>query len=178
MASTGWDYDVTDMPESYEGFDSLGEGGYHVSVVHVDEDGGKNGEMIVDFECLAGTVPNCEGKTHREYFSKPSKDQDRQKRANTIKRAMLFAISTGLTTVEEIEKNKKSGKATIPQFRMAVGRQMKLRLSKSEYNGKTNYKAGFDLFGLDDPKGAEIPTNKGMAAKNGDAQADPFKDAF
>lgn len=172
------EFGADELPESIDGYDKVLAGSYHMRVTHVDENGGNKGEMIVDMEVQAGTTPNMEGRSHREYFSQPKPDQDKEKRANTVKRMLLFAIATGLTTAEEYEATKKGGKRLVLHFKDAVGRHLCTKLEASEYQGKTSFKAGFNLWPIDSPSAAGIPINRGAIAKAGDAAADPFGDAF
>jgi len=155
-------------PDKMDGFDFPEVGQYHAEVSHVDEDGGKNGEMVVDFEILAGTTANQEGKSQREYFSKT---------AAAEKRMLQFACATGLTTVEELKAKKEKGENPVIDFNMARGRQLCIGIEAETYEDKTRNKVGFRMWHVDSDKAKGIPLNKGKLAQQGDAGEDPFADS-
>ena len=161
----GIEFDVEDFdPDKIDGFDVVADGRYHVQVDSVQESGGKNDEMVVEFGVLAGTTAGQEGKSHREYFSKSSK---------AAKRMLLLACATGLTTVEELKAAKEKKKNPVIDFNLAVGRQLCIEIQAEEYQGKMRPKIGFGIYGVDSPKAAGIPIAQAAAAKAGDT-ADPF----
>jgi|LSQX01.3.fsa_nt_gb hypothetical protein len=161
----GTDYDTSKM----EGFDNPEPGKYHFEVTRVDEDAiskrsGK-AQMEVDMEVLAGTTPDQEAKSHREFFSWT---------ADAEKRALQFAVAVGLTTVEELEAKKQAGVNPVIDFNQAVGRQFLGELREEEYEGRTSIKLGFRMWHLDSPKHRDIPRNNGKINQLGDVEADPF----
>ena len=145
-------------------FDSPAPGRYHVAVVKVDEDGGTDGSMIVDFEVLAGTVPGQEGKSQREYF---------QKTKAAMGRIHGLAVALGMVTKEQLMQAKATGANLLYEFENQVGKQLHLDLQESTYNGKTRVKADFRIYKIDDPKCANWPRNAGMLAKAGIKLAAP-----
>jgi hypothetical protein len=163
----GWEFDTNDFdPETLGGFDNPKPGRYHVQVQQCDESGGKKGEMTVRFEVLAGTVPDQEGKTHLEYFSKTPA---------AAKRALMFAVACGLTTIDELKQCKGAGKNPVIHFSDAVGRQLCIGLEEDEYEGKKRNKVDFRIWATDAPEAKDIPKNAGMLAANGTAAGgDPF----
>lgn len=69
--------------DSYEdigGFKRLPAGRYHVEIVEVDESLEKQEKILVTFEVLAGTIPDCSGKRHTEFFGLTENAIDRLKR--------------------------------------------------------------------------------------------------
>jgi len=168
------DFDFDDIPESFEGFDKVVAGNYHFEVSGIDESGGKNGSMWVDCEVLAGSTPNQEGKSHREYFTWPAANQDPKAKAATAKRVLQFAIAVGLTTEEELKALKAAGKRPAIDFNLAVGRQFVGKLTEDKYEGKVNYKLGYDFWPIGHPSAAGIPLNAAKIAKAGDNAADPL----
>jgi hypothetical protein len=161
----GWEFDTDDFdPDRIDGFDVVADGRYHVQVDSVQEEGGKNQEMIVNFGVLSGTTAGQEGKNHQEYFSRSPK---------AAKRALLFACATGLTTIEELKKAKEANKNPVIDFTLAVGRQLCIEIVAEEYQGKMRPKIGFGIYSVDSPKAAGIPISQAAAAKAGDSP-DPF----
>lgn len=165
-----WEFDQDSYdPETLDAYDSPAVGGYHFEVSRVEENSVSSGkgsaQMEVDIDVLAGTVADQEGKSHREYFTKSEA---------AAKRALLFAVACGLTTVEELKACKEQGRNPVIDFSKAVGRQFKGRLEEEEYEGKKRVKLGFNMWPVDSPKAADIPVNKGKLAQLGDASDDPF----
>lgn len=69
-----------DSYESIGGFTKLPAGRYHVEIVEVDESQEKQEKILVTFEVLAGTIPDCAGKRHTEFFGLTEAAIDRLKR--------------------------------------------------------------------------------------------------
>jgi len=141
-----------------DGFRFPAPGDYHVQLTHVDEDGGKQGEMICDFEVLAGTTPNQEGKSHREYFQKTMK---------AFQRIHTLAVALGMVTVDELKKLKAANKSPVYDFPAAVGKQLCMGLVDDVYEGKHRTKCNFQMFAVADEKVATWPKNSAMLAKAG-----------
>ena len=171
-----WNFNPDDYDaDILEGFPVLSPGRYHVQVISVVEESAKDGSMIVDFECLAGTTPGQEGRTHREYFHRSSASQSR---------ALTFACAVKLTTQEEVKRLKEQGKGPDIDFNLAVGRQLCFEVKPAEaYKdaaGVTKIgspKVGFAFYSTDSPRVLGIPLNQGMLAKRGDAAPNPFAGA-
>ena len=153
-------------------FDTVAPGRYHVMVAVVDENGGyDNASVVVDFDILAGTTPDQEGKQHREYL-------DRTTKSGTGK-AMSFYCAVGITSEAELEKCKEEKRNPVIDTTLAVGRQCCIEIQKEEWNDKKSgepksaNKIGFRYFPVDSPKAAGIPISQAAAAKAGDSP-DPF----
>lgn len=144
-----WDGDVT-RPNS---------GKYHVSVIRVEEEGGQRGEMLVDYEVLAGTTPKQEGMVHRDYFSKSAK---------ALKRIHKFAIAVGMITADELDAMKERNEYPTYNFEEdAVGRQLCVELAEETYQGRTSVKCGFGMFRVDDPKVDQWPKHQALLSRCG-----------
>lgn len=139
-------------------FDSPAAGRYHVAVTKADEDGGNKGEMILDFEVLAGSVKDQEGKSHREYF---------QKTVKAMGRIHQLAIALGMITKERLKELQSRGESPFYDFEAQVNKQCFIDLQDSVYEGKTRVKADFRMYAIDDPKCATWKHNAGMLAKGG-----------
>ena len=153
-------------------FNGPDPGNYHVSVVDVDEDGGRNGEMIVKYEVCAGSVAGQEGLIHRDYFSKSMK---------AMGRIHQLAMAVGMVTADQLNELKKKGQSPTYDFVTdAVGKQLCITLFQEEYpEGSKQYKTkcGFGIYAVDDPKVAAWTKNIGMLKAAGvvvpDAAATP-----
>lgn len=145
-----------------DGFNGPAKGRYHVMLVKCDEDGGEKGEMICDFEVLAGTTQNQDGLKHREYF---------QKTIKAMGRIHSLAIALGMITADELKAMQARGQSPNYDFESKAdksnGAQLCIGLEEEEYNGKVRVKANFNLFHLTNPKVADWPKNAGMLAKAG-----------
>lgn len=141
-----------------DGFESAAPGDCHALLSAVDEDGGNHGEMICDFEILASTTPDQEGKSHREYF---------QKTIKAFQRIHTLAVALGMVTVERLKEHKAAGTNPTYDFPAAVGRQLCIGLSDEEYNGKHRTKVNFNLYAVTDPRVASWPKNAAMLSEAG-----------
>ena len=140
-------------------FNGPAAGRYHVSVVEVDEDGGERGEMIVQYEVLAGSTEGQEGCIHRDYFSKTMK---------AMGRIHQLAMACKMVTPEQLKELKAKGQSPTYDFRRdAVGKQICVELTDEEYQGKTRVKCGFAIYAVDDKKVAAWPKNAGMLQSGG-----------
>lgn len=139
-------------------FDQPAPGRCHMLVDHVDEDGGDKGEMIVDFEVAAHTVPGQEGKKKREYFAKTPK---------AFGRIHQLAIALGMISSDQLKQLKAQGKSPNYDFPAQIGKQCHIDLQEESYEGKTSLKAGFRIYRIDDPKCAAWPKNAGMLKQAG-----------
>jgi len=161
----GTDYD----PDKMEGFDNPAPGKCHLEITRVDEDSisktSGNPQMEVDFEVLAHTIPNQEGKNHREYYSWTAASE---------KKALQLAVACGLTTVDELKALKEKGRGPVIDFNMAVGRQILGKLTEEKYEGKMKVKLNFDTYPVHSSKHQDFPRNGGKLSELGDAQDDPF----
>lgn len=147
--------------ENYDpaNFDKPAAGKYHVQIVRVEEEGGSRGEMIVDYEILAGTTADQEGKVHRDYYTKTVK---------AMSRIHQLAMACGMVTADELREMKKSGKSPVYDFEgAAINKQIFVELFDDEYEGKTRVKCGFGIYHPADPKVAKWPKNAKMLERAG-----------
>lgn len=143
-------------PEKLSGGDRPEAGNYHVLIVGADHYGGRNNEMLVDYEVLAGTTPGQEGKVHRDYYSKSEK---------AVGRILQLAVALGMTTVEELQRLKDAGKEPDLDFEKdGVGRQCCVAVENDEYEGKTRTKVNFGIWHVDDSRAATIPKHAAQLA--------------
>lgn len=146
--------------DNLEGFESVAPGTYHVEVTAVEEDAvSKSGspQMVVDYEVLAGTVGGQEGKTHKDYYSRSEK---------ALKRALMFAIATGLTSQEELKAAQQAGKSPVIDFTKAVGRQLVVEIEEeTDQNGKARPKVAWGIWATNSPKAKGVPLNQGRLAE-------------
>ena len=141
-----------------DGFNSPAAGRYHVVVAKIDEDGGEKGEMVVDFEVVAGTTPNQEGLKHREYF---------QKTIKAMSRIHTLAMALGMITPDELKRCQAEGRSPSYDFEAQKGKHLCIGLVDDEYNGKVRQKANYELFHIASQKVANWPKNLGLLAKAG-----------
>lgn len=133
------------------GFDRVQPGHYHAKVTYIDEEGGKKGELIAEFEILRGTTANQEGKVHREYFGRDAGKMARKK-------LLALAIAGGLTTKAALDKHKADGTSPSLDYTQIVGRQVCLDLELNEYNGKTSTRLAWDqVYHPSDKRASHVP---------------------
>lgn len=131
-------------------------GRYHVGILNVDESFTKFKEAIqVDFQVLAGTVPNQEGRTHKEFFSTKGRAVDRLRK---------FAMVTGLIGPNE-RKN--------VEFASARGRQLIIEIEDQEFEGKKYRRMTFmGMWPIGDESVKDVPVNaKAIPPKGVKAEA-------
>jgi hypothetical protein len=146
----GWSPDRVDGPES---------GRYHVAISAIRENGGNRGEMIVDYEVLAGTTPGQEGRVHRDYFAVTIK---------AMSRIHQLAMAVGMITAEQIKTLMEANTPPSYDFEgFAVGRQIMVELTEDEYQGKKRVKCGFGIYSVNDSRVAKWPKNIAMAKAAG-----------
>jgi len=145
-------------------------GRYHLAIVDCDEDGmrlgGKNnkGEMVVEFEVLAGSVPNQEGLRHRSYFTKS---------AAAAWKILRLALAAGLITADEVEKCKAESRFPLIEFeRDLKGKQMFAELveNTNPNNGKVSARIEGGMFNLTSKQvenKIRWPRNEAMILKSG-----------
>lgn len=145
-------------------------GRYHLIVVDCDEDGmrlgGRNnkGEMVVEFECLAGSVPNQEGMRHRSYFTKS---------AAAAWKIMRLALAAGLITAEEVERHKQAGTYPCLEFeRDLKGKQIFAEAveNTNPHNGKVSARIEGGMYYLSSKQcvnKSRWPRNEAMVTKSG-----------
>ena len=91
-------------------------GRYHVVVKHVDESFERFDKIVVDFEVLAGTVPDQQGRELSEFFACTDK---------AIPRLQRLALCVGLLQPGEPEAD--------VEFTDAVGRDLVIEVEAGEY---------------------------------------------
>lgn len=90
------------------------DGKHHLLVTAIDERGGKDGDkLVVDYEVLNSTNVRNIGRKGREQFATSEK---------AMPRVIALAIALGLTTVEEMDLNNRTGKDTDLNFALGVNR--------------------------------------------------------
>lgn len=143
-------------------------GRHHVAITAVDEHGGRNGAMVVDFEILASTAKNNEGTSHREFF---------QQSVKAMSRIHQLAIAVGMVTAKQLKERKERNDPPVYDFADAIGRQLHIRTVEEEYNGKVNQRCNFDIYALGDPKCADWPKHEEFARAAGVAVTEKSKAA-
>jgi hypothetical protein len=150
----------------------------HLAIVDCDEDGtrlgGKNnkGEMVVEFEVIAGTVSGQEAMRHRSYFTKS---------AAAAWRIHRLAIAAGLITSEQVEAHKKNNTMPVYEFeRDLKGRQIFADMVEAENpnNGKKSIKIEGGLYHLASRTCLDKvrwPRNEAMVARSGVTMPTPIQ---
>lgn len=165
-----------EMPDDWDPDQVEGGGGgvapgkYHFQVQDAVEDGGRNGELLLKCEVLAGTDATQIGHVHFEYITRPTPGCKK----GVWSKVLQIAMALGLYTADELKKLKASGRAPVIHWDHAAGRQFCGKVSEEMYEGKPQRKLNFDIWAVDSPKAAGIPLNKGMLLRSGDAADDPF----
>ena len=136
------------------GFDEVLAGWVHGKIVAVDEDSGDKGDLAIDIEVLRHTSSNQVGKVHRELFRKTMSSKFcRQK-------FIALALAASLTTTDELKKMSAEGKVPSIDYTKALGKQICIKLTDNEYNGKTRSQMDFDrVFHPTHKKANDCPIN-------------------
>ncbi len=144
------------------GKDRIAAGKYHFLVESVDEEGGKNGAMRVEFQVLDGTTP---GQKTRMFAMDFKKEVDKWSQ----KKLAAFAIATRLRTKEQIEQIKAERKGDAVEWSDAVGRSVCMEIAADEsgqYAGMP--KLNFDsIWRPDDKRASQIPLNAPALQRDG-----------
>jgi hypothetical protein len=106
--------------DDISGFQRPLPGRYHVVVKHVDETFEKFDKVVVDFEVLAGTVPDQQGRELPEFFACTEK---------AIPRLQRLALCVGLFQPGEPDRD--------VEFADAVGRDLVIEVEENNYKYKT-----------------------------------------
>jgi hypothetical protein len=116
--------DLTDIgsEDDLKGQNAPLAGRYHVVVHEIDDTFERYDKLIVTFKVLAGTTPEQEGKTHREFFSMSEKAMVRVKK---------LCLVTGVI---------KPGVKAEVDFRDLIGRQLVIELVDHEYEDRDGNK--------------------------------------
>jgi hypothetical protein len=91
-------------------------GRYHAVVKHVDESFEKFDKLIIDFEVLAGTVPDMQGRELSEFFAVTDK---------AIPRLQRLALCLGLLQPGEPDRD--------VEFADGVGRDLVIEIEENNY---------------------------------------------
>lgn len=144
------------------GKDRIAAGKYHFLVEDLDEEGGKNGAMRVEFQALRGTTPGQETKIFAMDFKKEFDKWSQKKLA-------AFAIATRLRTKEQIEKMKADKKSDAIEWTEAIGRTVCMEIAADidgQYAGLP--KLHFDsIWSPDDKRAAAIPLHAAALQREG-----------
>jgi hypothetical protein len=123
-------------------------GRYHVVVKDVDETFEKFDKVVVEFEVLAGTTPDQEGRTISEFFSLSEK---------ALVRLQRLAIVLGLLKPDEEEKE--------VEFVQGEGRQLVIEVEDNEYEKDGEKKKGvrvsfLGMWSLANKQVADVPRDE------------------
>lgn len=145
------------------GFDRVEPGSYHMLIIGVNEDGGRKGEMIVDFEVLRGTTPGQEGKVYRESFSWSIERAKNGGPGMPTRKRLALALATGLITKDGGNSCKAAGKPATIDYTAAMQRQVVINIEAGEYNGKPTARLAFDeIYAPGDKRCRHVPLVKAM----------------
>jgi hypothetical protein len=135
-------------------------GKMHLQITRVDEEGGRQGEMLVDFEVLTSDPAGNEGFGWTEKYKKESK---------LFFLMLNLAIAAKLTSHEELKKLKAAGKNPVIAWEDLVGRQICGIVEDSEKDGVKNpvYHRFGSVFAPDDPKVKYWPKHAAMLQRAG-----------
>jgi len=138
-------------------------GKYHVLIQSVD-DADPEKSITVDYEILAGSVPNQEGKTGREYLSRSPK---------AAKRVALFSVATGIADIKAMIEAKRNGTPYSLDLGKAEGRQCVVELVKKDQYVNWSFQG---VWPVDDEAVKDVPKNEGMIGQTGGGDDDdtPF----
>jgi len=114
--------------DDVSGFQKPLPGRYHVAVKHVDESFEKFDKVLIDFEVLAGTVPDQAGRELTEFFSVTEK---------ALPRLQRLALCIGLLQPGEADKE--------IDFTAAIGSQLVIEIEENKY---TDRKTGKEVEGV------------------------------
>lgn len=134
-------------------------GKYHVSCVGFVEENEK-GNMELQLEVLAGTVPNQEGRVKKMVWFQSTK------MARWFHR---LAIQGGLITQKELDALKAKGEFASYDFEKLVGRQFMVEITEDKGDDGTVYERiqPWHIWSPDDPKCAKWPKNEKFLKKGG-----------
>ena len=105
--------------DDISGFQKPLPGRYNVVVKHVDESFEKFDKVVIDFEVLAGTVPDMEGREITEFFACTEK---------ALPRLQRLALCLGLLQPGEADKD--------VEFSEGVGRDLVIEVEENNYKTK------------------------------------------
>lgn len=118
-----------------------------VSAVEVHEEGDKP-YVSVTHEIAAHEDPDQVGKTTYNSLSLTGKG---------ARRALLFALATGVVTKQELAQAKAQGSTVDIDYEKAYGQVYFGTLEESEYNGKKKCRVEWDFRPLGDKEAVEYP---------------------
>lgn len=135
-------------------------GKMHLQITRIDEEGGRQGEMLVDFEILASDPKGSEGFGWTERYKKEAK----------LYFLMInLAIAGKLTSHEALKECKKQGKNPVIEWQDLLHRQICGIVEDSEKNGTKDptYHRFGSVFAPDDPKVKYWPKHAEMLRRAG-----------
>lgn len=148
-------------PNEVGGKEFIQPGMYHMLVESVDEEGGKNGAMRVEFQVLRGTVSGEETKIF-------TLDFQRELKPFWKKRFWAFAVAARLKTQKELEDCQARRERPVIEWTEAVGRSVCMKLTEGEgqYAGYVNL--NFDsIWRPDDKRASQIPLHAETLKREG-----------
>lgn len=149
-------------PNEIGGKDRILPGKYHFLVESVDEEGGKNGAMRVEFQVLRGTTPGQETKIFPIDFKKEFDKWSQKKLA-------AFAIASRLRSKEDLERIKAERKGEPVEWSDAVDRSVCMEITADvdgQYAGMP--KLNFDsIWRPDDKRASQIPLHAATLQREG-----------
>lgn len=154
-------YDDFD-PDDVGGKDRVLPGLYHMLVESVDEDGGKNGAMHVEFQVMRGSVQGMNGKFFPMDFSKDYGKWQQMKLA-------AFAIGTGLRTQKQLSENKKNRTPDPIDWSQAVGKSCCMEIEADEdgqYKGLPKLRFS-NIWRPDDKRASIVPLHAEVIKREG-----------
>ncbi len=149
------DYDADDIG----GKEQVLPGDYHMLVAALNEDGNDNGDMVVDFQVLHGTVQGQRDKIFQMRFKREYTKWAKRKLA-------AFALAARLITKEQLKKCQEEGKSPLIDWSKAVGRSVCMRLEESEDKKWINL-AWDSIWSPDDKRAAHIPLHAAVIQREG-----------
>lgn len=152
---------VVDNVDEVGGEGRLLPGFYHMVCTDVQEEAGKNGEHLFDFEILAGTVPSMQGRKYRLTIANEMKKWP-------VRKLLAFTFATGLNTPERQKAAEKAGEDPDIDLTAGISKQVVMELEESEYNEKVRTQLAWDnIYAVIDKRVAHVPLNKAWIDKAG-----------
>jgi len=152
-----------ELGSNYLGMSDLGK--YQFIVQDVDVRDGEFREVVKDG--VTQTLPESmvvkltvvapeekRGKMHTMYLPKSGRG---------AKQTLMFAIATGLTTLEKYEASTKAGAASLQiPFEHAAGATMLAEVEKDSWNGQDRAKVKWKMFPVGDPRAKDFPIDRSL----------------
>jgi hypothetical protein len=138
-------------------------GRYHVMVTDVIEFPTYAPSAIVaEFTVLAGTIPDQQGRSFREFFQTAGKDKAGTEAV--MKRLQRFAMCLGLMGADEAERD--------IDFKAGVGKQLVIEVIENEYQGRKQSRVSFmGMWPIGHKDVSDVPTDQASLAGSGTGEA-------